>query len=111
MKLVILEEAELELQLATEWFEEQRAGLGTEFSDAVLKLLHSIAANPMQFGPVPGSRHKEQIRVGLVRRFRYTVIFKVHAKQQELIVVSIHHGHRRPGKLRGRLDSIESSED
>lgn len=99
-----------EVRTAASWLDEQQAGLGHEFFKEVQRLVESIESNPLQFGPVPGSRHQDQLRVGIIGKFGYTLIFKVLLEQELVLVISAQHGHRRPGDWRVRLDSFSPEE-
>ncbi len=102
MILVVDHRASAELEAAIRWFENERSGLAVEFKDAVLRLLDSIEADPFSFSPVPGTRHLDQYRIAFDRRFRYSVVFQVLEQKQSVLVLSVQHGHRRPGGWQDR---------
>ena len=56
--------ARLELDEAIGFYERQKAGLGTEFKDAVERMLGRIVATPLRFHPVGG-----KVRRALLQRF------------------------------------------
>jgi hypothetical protein len=46
---ILREEAERDLALARDWYDEQRAGLGDEFLDAVQQKLQEIRRAPLHY--------------------------------------------------------------
>ena len=69
-KLIIRPEAEAELEEAFVWYEQQVAGLGSQFLLALDATINSLRRNPFQCPVV----HK-QVRRALVRRFPYQVCY------------------------------------
>lgn len=69
-RLSLSAEAEADLAKAAAWYEEQRAGLGLEFTRAVRALLATIERDPLRY---PLARR--EVRRALVRRFPYAVYF------------------------------------
>jgi toxin ParE1/3/4 len=102
--------ARQDLEAAVDWWEQQQAGLGAEFLNQALHLIESVKSNPQQFTPSPGTRHQEQLRVGLISKFHYLLVFKVEPAQERILVISIQHGSRRPGEWRRRLGSFSPEE-
>jgi len=97
MKRVVLhDQAKVELDEAAAWYERHKPGLGGEFRAAVEDAVGRIQENP-QIGPRFGST---RFRYSLVRRFPYVVFY---AEGEEAIrVMAIAHGRRRPGYWKGR---------
>ncbi|MFC1707118.1 type II toxin-antitoxin system RelE/ParE family toxin [Planctomycetota bacterium] len=93
------EEAEADLRAAMEWYDERQPGLGERFLDAVKAALQMVAANPAIGSRPPGVEDRDAKRV-LVRRFPYAVVY--YLTDQEIRVVAVAHGRRRPGYWRGR---------
>jgi plasmid stabilization system protein ParE len=96
VELVIIAEAERDIAEAFSWYEDQRAGLGEDFLtclDASLQGLrrmlemHAIAYRTF--------------RRALVRRFPYVVFYEF--EDQRVVVYSVFHTARDPGKWRRRL--------
>jgi plasmid stabilization system protein ParE len=99
-----LEEALLEYEDAIEYYELAQAGLG----DTFLRDVERVLALALEF-PEIGARVRDtpptlNVRRVLVRRFSVEVDYAVTA--EELIVVAIFHGKRRPGYWRDRLRRI-----
>lgn len=69
-RLSLRREAQADIRGAARWYEDQRPGLGTEFTRAVRALLATIEREP---GRYPVAR--ADVRRALVRRFPYAVYF------------------------------------
>jgi plasmid stabilization system protein ParE len=67
----LLPEAKDEFDTATDWYEQQRPGLGTTFVDRVQDVLASIAANPRIHATV-----YQDIRKAIVQKFPYVVLYR-----------------------------------
>jgi hypothetical protein len=67
--LETLSEATEELQHAQEWYEQQRAGLGTEFLDSVNRTVTFISEYPDAGVSVPGIPPDKQVKRIPIRRF------------------------------------------
>jgi hypothetical protein len=66
-------EADAEYRLAGRWYDEQRAGLGAEFFDAVDATLDRIVRMPHAGARVPRVRADLPVRRAPVRRFPYAI--------------------------------------
>jgi hypothetical protein len=95
VKLRVLSPAIEEIADAATWFDSQRVGLGEEFWQAVDVILQRIEENPFGFGKSDFATPELEIRFALVRRFSYVIHFLVEA--DEVQVISVAHGARRPG--------------
>lgn len=69
-RLSLRGEAEADVRAAAEWYDAQRAGLGTEFTRAVRALLATIEREPQRYPIARG-----EVRRALLRRFPYAVYF------------------------------------
>jgi plasmid stabilization system protein ParE len=102
LPLRISEEAAAEMAEAARWYETHRAGLGTEFLDAVDQAVTRIAEMPRLGSLVP--RISDQtIRRRPVRRFPYHVVYL--ELPDRLQILAIAHDRRRPGYWLGRLST------
>ena len=100
LPLRISEEAAAEMVEAARWYETHRAGLGTDFLDAVDDTVSRIAKAPRIGSSVPGISDP-MIRRTPVRRFPYHVVYlELPARLQ---ILAIAHDRRRPGYWVGRL--------
>jgi toxin ParE1/3/4 len=95
------EEARIEFLAAAEWYESERPGLGDEFLDQIGRALETIAAQPRAW-PTWAAAKGTDFRRFAVPRFPYSVIFA--ARGEELFVLAVAHGRRRPGYWTERLD-------
>jgi plasmid stabilization system protein ParE len=86
-----------EFAAAVRWYEEQRAGLGAEFYEAVSKTIAIIEARPEIGNPL---RQNPVIRRMLVQRFPYQVVYRI--SPTEVVIVAVAHLKRRPGYWKGR---------
>jgi plasmid stabilization system protein ParE len=96
----ISEEADAEMAEAARWYETHRAGLGTEFLDAIHTAVVRIAEAPRMGSLVPGVSD-QAIRRRAVRRFPYNVVYM--ELSDRLQILAIAHDRRRPGYWVGRL--------
>ena len=81
--------AQREFDKAADWYDEQRAGLGTEYIEAVNQTLARIESNPGGYAVV-----HEELRLALVQRFPYAIYYRVEPAQ--IVVVAIIHTARDP---------------
>jgi mRNA-degrading endonuclease RelE of RelBE toxin-antitoxin system len=91
-------EALQEYDEAAAWYEEQRDGLGGEFSDAVVAAIAVIMSDPGRFQPVA-----EDLRVFRLKRFRYHLIYPWDQEAGSIFITALAHQRRRPGYWRGRV--------
>jgi plasmid stabilization system protein ParE len=87
--------ARLEYDEAASWYESQRPRLGVEF---VLEIEHALlqaCETPQRF-----PRMLTDVRCVRVRRFPYSIFFRVRSEQ--LIVLSVFHARRDPTVWRER---------
>ena len=64
--------AAAEIERAYRWYEKERAGLGSEFLEAVEKMVKVIAANPERFTAI-----RRDIRRAVLRRFPYSIFYRI----------------------------------
>ena len=91
----IREEAEVDLSDAAIWYEQQQPGLGHEFLDSALSLLHALPQNPLQYPAI----HKN-VRRALLGRFPFGIYYSVEPKH--IIVYAVMHASRHPRRWRSR---------
>ncbi|MGD0693836.1 MAG: type II toxin-antitoxin system RelE/ParE family toxin [Terriglobia bacterium] len=95
-RFTILPQAELDVSDATAWYEERRGGLGDEFLGELDSILQRVIKSPFQFPEI-----KVDVRRALLRRFPYSVYFRVTTEIVELIAVL--HQHRDPRTWEKRI--------
>lgn len=88
-------EAEDDLLSARDWYDQQRRGLGAEFSETVEERFAEIAERPKLYATV-----LRDVRRAKLRRFPYVVYYRVLADHVEVIAVL--HGRRDPDVWRIR---------
>jgi toxin ParE1/3/4 len=92
----LLPEAKAEFDLAADWYDRQRAGLGVDFVRAVRKVLDRIAANPR----LHMTTYRD-VRKAVVNRFPYVVLYR--EENGEVIVIAIFHCARNPAIWQARV--------
>ena len=95
-RIVLLPEAEEDLDAAFWWYEERDPGLGDEFLRCVEESLSRVAANPLMF-PL---RFDNSRRV-LIRRFPYAIYFE--HDPETIVVQYVFHCAQDPGRISRRL--------
>lgn len=84
-----------EISVAALWFDAQRPGLGNEFWQSINAALSEIERSPLTFSKSDFATPDSDIRFAVVRRFNYVIHFLI--ESDEIQVVSVAHGARRPG--------------
>ncbi len=100
-KLLINPFAELDLQLAKEWYNLQKEELGNEFIQEITTTLTRIKLNPKQFPKI-----RRDIRKAIVNRFPFGIFFVVHSNT--INVFAVFHNSRNPIKWEGRMNDFNS---
>lgn len=95
LQLRVRPEAEQDIEGAATWYEQQRAGLGNEFLDEVLRTLRKISEQPAIFPQL----HRDTRRA-LTLRFPFGVYYRVH--EETIVVVAVMHGSRSPRRWKQR---------
>jgi plasmid stabilization system protein ParE len=96
--LVVLAEAEAELNAAVEWYERERQGLGVALLREVERVVRAVAERPLAWPIVPGS---SRVRRHPFRRFPFIAYFAI--ERDAVVVVGFGHTSRKPGYWRVRL--------
>ncbi|MFN8625776.1 MAG: type II toxin-antitoxin system RelE/ParE family toxin [Candidatus Binatia bacterium] len=87
--------ADLDVEAAFEWYENERPGLGAEFLDELRAAYKRIADGPLKYRELRGG-----IRRALLRRFSYAVYFAIEA--DIVVVVAVLHASRDPAEWQRR---------
>jgi plasmid stabilization system protein ParE len=95
-ELIIRPEAEKDLAAAHDWYERQRAGLGSAFALSFVAAIEEILRRPTSFPIV-----RKQARRALIRRFTYAVYFI--AGTTHISILAIVHGARHPKRRQKRI--------
>ena len=80
---------------AYQWYENQRAGLGDEFFEAVSTVIESLVAYPESFPIV----YRQTRRVNL-HRFPSSLFYRI--VDDQVIIVACMHGRRHPRRWQSR---------
>ena len=94
-RLVVRPQAQSEILEARHWYDQQQAGLGEQFALEVDLTVSAVLERPLSFPVV----HVATCRA-IVRRFPYGVFF--HILLDEIVILGIVHGHRKPSRWRER---------
>ena len=84
-----------EIEAAYRWYEKEREGLGSEFLEAVDKMVKAIAENPERFPAI-----RKDIRRAVLRRFPYSIFYRI--VSGHVVVIACFHGKRNPKVWRSR---------
>lgn len=95
-RLIIHPFAEIDLQVATEWYNTQKDKLGNEFIYEVDKTLSQVVENPRQFPEI-----LKEIRRANISRFPFSIFFVI--KRNVINVFAIFHQSRNPVIWKDRL--------
>ena len=95
MRILFRPEARAELLEAQVWYESRAAGLGLEFARVVDAAIASASRNPSAFAEVAGSSRR-----ALLRKFLFSLVFRVRA--DEFLVIAVFHHRRNPSILARR---------
>jgi len=98
-KVIVRPEAEDDLKDAISWYEDKRTGLGYDFLLQVDAGINFINRNP-EIHPID----YKGARKHLIKRFPYKIIYLV--EEEEIIILAVIHGKRRPDLIKQRIDSI-----
>jgi plasmid stabilization system protein ParE len=94
--LAVRPEAELDIEEAAFWYDDQQPGLGDRFTAKLNQLLRRITEHPFQFPEID-----HDVRRGLPQRFPYAVYFTV--GEDTVTVIAVLHQHRQPDTWRLRV--------
>jgi len=96
MKVTYLDAANAEFQEAIDYYNEQRGGLGFEFSDEVKEAVARLRNYPQAWTPLSKRTRRCQ-----VHRFPYSIIYQ--PRIDAIIIVAIQHHRRKPESWRNRI--------
>ena len=96
MKIRYLDAADAEFQEAIDYYNDQRSGLGFEFSDEVKDAVTRIRNYPRAWTPLSKRTRRCQ-----VHRFPYSIIYEL--RSDLIVIVAIQHHRRKPERWRERL--------
>jgi plasmid stabilization system protein ParE len=94
-RLVFRPEAEAEIVAAADWYESRSAGLAAELIRAVDAVVAGIQRNPLQHPEI-----RSPLRRALLRRFPYSIIYRVAA--EEIVIAGCLHWRQHPRRWQSR---------
>jgi len=97
-ELLLMDEAESDLDEAFIWYELQKPGLGSEFITDVEKVFLFIIQNPMASEKIYPRTHRQ-----VVKRFPYSIYFRLENEIFQIQVIGILHHKRNPKIWKDRL--------
>jgi toxin ParE1/3/4 len=89
--------ADLDVEAAFAWYENERLGLGLEFLDELRAAYHRITNGPFGYPDV-----RSGIRRALLRRLPYAVYFAI--DEEIVLVIAVLHVSRDPAEWQRRRD-------
>ena len=89
LPLIINPDAEADLAEAKAWYDAQRPGLGDALLDRAGEAFSRLRHSPLLYGKV-----FEDLRMALVARFPYAIIYRV--DELQITVVAVYHTRRDP---------------
>lgn len=96
MKIKFLEEAQLELDEAVEFYNQEYPGLGNRFLQEVLNAVDRIAQFPDAWHPLSQNTRRCQ-----TRKFPYGLIYSKF--DSEILIISVSNLHREPTHWKPRV--------
>ncbi len=96
-KIRLLPEAHLDIKDSIDWYNEQKAGLGKLFYQAVKSRLTYIRENPMHY-----QISYQNIRCALINKFPHQVHYQIEEANKTIIVFALTHTSRNPLEWKNR---------
>jgi hypothetical protein len=90
-RLIVGLEAEQDLDVAFNWYNERIDGLGKKFLLAVEIRLKQLNKSPALY-----KKTRLNLREAKVDKFPFVILYKVFEKNQVIFVTSVHHTSRNP---------------
>ena len=97
MKIIFLEEAQIELDEAIEYYNTELPGLGADFLNEILNTLDRIANFQNAWHPLSKNTRRCQ-----TARFPYGLIYSV--LENEILIISVSNLHREPNHWKDRVE-------
>jgi toxin ParE1/3/4 len=95
LTVILRRKARDEFEEAIDWYDRQRAGLGTEFAERVQDVLDRISTTPELYPVIHRGTRK-----ALVRQFPYSVYYRV--RTDRIVVVAVFNNKRNPDAWKSR---------
>ena len=94
--LIIKEEAEEEIRVGYDWYEERQHGLGAQFKSELDEYFKRISASPQHFAAVYKNYHH-----AVLQKFPFRIIFSTEGNT--VYVFAVFHTKRNPKKFLKRI--------
>ena len=101
--VLILSEAELDIDNAFIWYELNQIGLGKRFYESVDKSIYFISSRPFSCAEI-----YKGLRRFVIKKFPYGIYYKVILENKEIQIVGVIHFKRSLGLLRKRILATSS---
>ncbi len=88
-KLIITNEADADIEAASDWYEEKQSGLGKKFVLSIKACLKMISRNPLSFAAI-----YLKFRKANTTKFPYSLYYQVDELKQLIVVFAVIHSHR-----------------
>ena len=99
MRFKILEQAELELDDAYDYYEYELEGLGRKFLEEFKGGIKRILNHPRAWSPI-----RKDIRKCILKKFPYNIIYAI--EEDLIIILAVAHQHRRPDYWIDRINNL-----
>ncbi|MBI1422098.1 MAG: hypothetical protein GC149_01445 [Gammaproteobacteria bacterium] len=100
MDIRLTPSARKEVNEVADFYEANRPGLGTEFTDEF-----DLVYERIKLHPHAGTPFRNTYRQQLLNRFPYTVYYSI--SENEIVIFAVAHQHRKPGYWSGRVKESE----
>ena len=97
-KIIVTQEAQIDLDENFIWYEEQKENLGFDFINAFERTLDNIVNNPFY-----ASLIDDDARSASLIRFPYAIIYRFLEEKQEVRILAIIHQNRNPQWISSRI--------
>ena len=91
-RIVITPFAQADFLNVIYWYNQKRDSLGYEFIAEADRLMNLLSRNPFIF-----RIRKKQLRLALLKRFPFTIVYEI--EKQNVIIFSVIHQHSHPKKV------------
>ncbi len=99
-RVVVRSDAQRDVAVAAQWYEAQQEGLGSEFREAVIKVLDELSDNPL----LSCRQHpRKNIRWRYPQRFPYRLIYEVIDAEGLVVVAAVLHAARHDWHWKKRV--------
>jgi len=96
--VIVLKEAEQDIDKTIAWYESQKLGLGLRFYMSVQDILRLLKENPLLYAKV-----KDEFRCALTKGFPYALFYALNEDKKEVEVLAVIHQSRNPEYIEKRL--------